>query len=86
MAHGDMIPHINIIIPIDAGYRSSYVEVKMFCMLPFINSPDNHRAWIIELSTRSIIGGNLQKIDRQAERRLAMINHKAVNRYSNIVK
>ena len=31
-------------IPIDAGYRSPDIEVTNFCMLPFINSPADHRA------------------------------------------
>ena len=55
-------------------------------MLPFINSPGNHRAWVIEASTRSMIGGHLQKIDRPAGRRLVMSNHKAVSRYTDIMK
>ena len=55
-------------------------------MLPFINSPDNHRAWIIEASTRSMLGEHVHKIERLCGKRLVMSNHKAVKRYNKIVK
>ena len=51
-------------IPIDTGYRYPDVEMTNFFMLTFINNPGNHRAWVIEVSTRSMIGGHLDKIDR----------------------
>ena len=62
------------------------MEVTSFCMLPFINSPGNPRAWVIEVSTRSIIGEHLRKIDRPAGRRVVMSNHKAMRRYNEIIK
>ena len=55
-------------------------------MLPFINSPGEHRARGIKVSTRFIIGDHLHKIDRPEGRRLVMCQHKAVNRYNNIVE
>ena len=64
--------YINGTIPVDAGYRSSAMEVTNFCMLPFINSPSNHKAWIIEASTRSMIEEHLHKIDRLCGRRLVI--------------
>ena len=42
--------------PIDAGYRSPEVEISNFGMLPFVNNPVDHRAWIIEAKARSITG------------------------------
>ena len=36
--------YINGTVPIDAGYRSQDIEVTNFCVLPFINSPGDHRA------------------------------------------
>ena len=73
-------------IPIDAGYRSPDIKVTHFCMLSFINSPGDHRAWITEASTVSMIGEHLHKIERLCGRRLVMSNHKAVKRYNEIVK
>ena len=74
--------YINGTIPIDAGYRSPDIEVMNFCMLPFINSPGDHRAWIIEAFTRSMIGEHLHKIERPCGRRLVVSNHKAVKIYN----
>ena len=65
-------------IPIDAGYKSPDVEVTNLCMLPFINSPGDHRAWITKASTRLMIGEHLHKIERSCGRRPVMNNHKAV--------
>ena len=78
--------YINGTIPIDAGYRSTDIEVTNFCMLPFINSPGDHRTWIIEVSTRLMIGEHLHNIEQPYGRRLVMSNHKAVKRYNEIVK
>ena len=78
--------YINGTIPIDARYRSQDIEVTHFCMLPFINSPSDHIAWIIEASTRSMIGEYLHKIDRPCGMRLVISNHKAVSRYTDIVR
>ena len=67
-------------IPIDASYSSPDVKITNFCMLPFISSPGNHRAFIIEATTRSLIGQNLLKTSRPAGRRLVMSQPRAVNR------
>ena len=48
--------YINGTIPVDAGDRSPDKIITNFCMLSFINSPGNHRAWIVEASARSMIG------------------------------
>ena len=65
-------------IPIDASYSSPDVEITNFCMLSFINSSGDHRAWAIEAKTRSLIGQNLLKTSRPAGRRLVMSQPKAV--------
>ncbi len=54
--------HINGSIPIDSGYKSSEIEVMNICMLPFLDSPGDHRACIIEVSTRSLLGEFRYKI------------------------
>ena len=48
--------HINGKIPIDGGYKSPEIEVLNVCMLPFLDSPGNHHAFIIDISTRSLLG------------------------------
>jgi hypothetical protein len=48
--------HINESIPINGGYKSPEIEVLNVCMLPFLDSPGDYRAFIIEISTRSLLG------------------------------
>ena len=57
--------YINGKCPIDAGYRSSYVKVTHSCMILFINSPGNHKACVINIITRSMIGEHPHKTDFQ---------------------
>ena len=85
---GSVPPHTYIDgkIPIDASYCSPDVEITNFCMLPFISSPGDHRAFIIEATTRSLTGEHLLKISRPAGRRLVMSQPRAVNRYNQIVE
>ena len=73
-------------IPMDASYSSPDVDITNFCMLPFTSSTGDHRAFIIEATTRSLIGQNLLKISRPAGRRLVMSQPQAVNRYNQIVE
>jgi hypothetical protein len=48
--------HINGSIPINGGYKSPEIVVLNVCMLPFLDSPGDHRALIIDISTRSLLG------------------------------
>ena len=62
----DTVPpntYLNRNIPIDAGYCTPDMDITNFCMLPFINCPRDHRAWIIEVTTISMLGEHLLKID-----------------------
>ena len=77
--------YINGKDPIDAGYKSPDIEVEKFYMILFINSPVSHRAWVIKVPTRSIIGEHLHKIDCPTGRRLVTSQLKALNRYNNII-
>ncbi len=64
--------HINRKIPIDGGYKSPEIEVLNVCMLPFLDSPGDHRAFIIDISTRSLLGEFRYKVCRPISRRLIM--------------
>ena len=48
--------HINVSIPIDGRYKSSEIEILNMCMLPFLDSPGDHQAFIIDISTRLLLG------------------------------
>jgi hypothetical protein len=48
--------HINGSIPINGGYKSPEIEVMNVCMLLFLDSPGDHRAFVIDISTRLLLG------------------------------
>jgi hypothetical protein len=47
--------HMNGSISIDGGYELSEIEVMSICMLPFLNCPGDHQAFIIDVSTRLLL-------------------------------
>ena len=77
---------MNGLIPIDAGYRSPEIEIIYFCMLPFANSPGDQRVWMIEMTTRSVVGKDLYKIDRSVVRTLVNIKPHTAKRCNEIVE
>ena len=60
-------------IPIDAGYKTPDVEITAFCMLSFLDSTGDHRSWLLEVATRSMLRRELLKIVRPPGRRLVSI-------------
>ena len=78
--------HINGDIPIDAGYKTPDIEVTAFCMLRFMESPGDHRSWIIEVTTRSMLGKDLLKIVRPPGRGLVSSQPKSVKTYNDTVE
>ena len=60
------------------------LEVYRFCMLPFINSLGDHRSWIVEKTTRSMVGKSLYKIERPVLRRLVYCLQ-VMKKYNEIV-
>jgi hypothetical protein len=62
--------HISGSSPIDVGYKSSEIEIVHLGMLTFAESPGNHRSFIIDISTRSLLGEFRFKICRPVSRRL----------------
>jgi hypothetical protein len=48
--------HISGSSPIDGGYKSSEIEIVHLGMLTFAESPGDHRSFIIDISTRSLLG------------------------------
>ncbi len=77
--------HINGSIPIDGGYKSPEIEVLNVCMLPFLDSPGDHRAFIIDISTRSLLGEFRYKVCRPISRRLITSQQRSVDVYNRIV-
>ena len=78
--------YVNGSNPIDAGYKSSNLEVTQLTMLPFISSVGDHMSWIVELTTRSMLGPNLLKTQRSIGRRLVTTNERSVQENNRIVR
>jgi hypothetical protein len=78
--------HINGSIPINGGYKLSEIEVMNICMLPFLDCPGGHRAFIINVSTRLLLGEFCYKICRPVSHRLITSQQSLVNKYNRIVR
>ena len=76
---------INGSIPIDGGYKSPEIEVLNVCMPPFLDSPGVHCAFIIDISTRSLLDEFRYKVCWPVSRRLIMSQQGSVDDYNRIV-
>ena len=59
--------YINGKHPIDAAYITPGIKVIAFYMFGFMESPGDHRSWLIEVTTRSMLGKDFLKIFRPPE-------------------
>jgi hypothetical protein len=78
--------HIHGSILIDGGYKLSEIEILNVCMLPFLDSPGDHRAFTIDISTRSLLGEFHYKVCRPVSRPLIMSQQRSVDKYNRIVQ
>jgi len=78
--------HINSSIPIDGRYKLSEIEVLNVCMLPFLDSPGNHQAFIIDIFIRLLLGEFRYKVCRPVSRRLITSHQSLVDEYNRIVQ
>ena len=77
--------HISGSSPIDGGYKSPEIEIVNLGMLSFAESPGDHRLFIIDISTRSLLGEFRYKVCRPVSRRLVTSQQQSVDRYNKIV-
>ena len=86
--HGNTPPHtfIDGKTPIDAGYKTPDVEITAFCVLSLLGSTGDHRSWLLEVTTKSMIVRKLLKIARPPGRRLVSTQPRSVKTYNKIVK
>jgi hypothetical protein len=73
-------------VPIDGGYISPEIEIINLSMLNFVDSPDNHRSLLLDVSTSSMLGEHLNKICRPVSQRLVTSQVQSVERYNKIFK
>ena len=71
--------------PVTAGFCTKNLEVTQLLQLPHISSVGDHRTWIFEVSTRSMLGCNLLRIQHTVGRRLVMSNFSAAQEYNSLV-
>ena len=86
--YGNTPPHtfIDGKISVDVGYKTPDVEIRSFCMLSFLDSTGDHRSWLLEITTRSMIGRELLKLARPPGRRLVITQPRSVKTYNQIVE
>jgi len=78
--------HISGSRAIDRAYKTKDVEVAGFKMLSFVESFGDHRNFVIDITTRSMIGEFAYKVQRPVSRRLVMAQQHCVDRYNRIVE
>jgi len=78
--------HVSGSRPIDAVYHSPELEITATIQLSFHESVGDHRSVIVDITSRSLIGTEGQKIIRPTARRLMCSNKKSVDRFINYVE
>jgi hypothetical protein len=77
--------HISGLSPINGGYKSPEIEIVQLGMLLFAEIPGDHRSFIINVSTRLLLGDFRYKVCWPVSRHLITSQHQSVDRYNQIV-
>ncbi len=72
--------------PIDGGYKSLEVEVVNLAILTFTESPGGHRSFVLDISTRSLLGVYRYKVCRPVSCRLVTSQESSVKTYIEIIR
>jgi hypothetical protein len=72
--------------PIDAIWTTPDIEIRNICAMPIGYGVGDHRAFILDVSTRSLVGLNPQPIKRPTARRLNTKIPHCADRYNNILE
>jgi hypothetical protein len=85
---GPMPPytHISGLSPINGIYKSPEIEIVQLGMLLFVESPGDHRSFIINVSTCLLLGDFRYKVFWPMSRHLVTSEQKSVDRYNQIVR
>ncbi len=71
---------------IDRGYKTPEVKIVKLSMLTFAESPGDHRYFILDVSTRSLLGVYRYKVCRPVSQRLVTLQELSVKRYNEIIR
>jgi hypothetical protein len=72
--------------PIEGGYKTPEVKIVNLSMLTFAESPGDHRSFILDVSTRSLLGVYRYKVCRPVSRCLVTLQELSVKRYNEIIR
>jgi hypothetical protein len=72
--------------PIDGGYKTPEVRMVNLAMLTFAESPGDHRLFILDVSTWSLLGVYRYKVCRPVSRRLIRSQETSAKRYNSITR
>jgi hypothetical protein len=72
-------------LPIDKGYKTPEVEIMNLALLNFAKSPGDHRSFILDISTRSLLGVYQYKVCRPVSQQLVTSQESSVRRYNEII-
>ena len=67
--------------PINAAIKTSRLEITDFGLPPFYESPGDHRAMVVGITTRSMLGRFEWKVARPISRKLVTTNAMCLARY-----
>ena len=72
--------------PIDGGYKTLEVEIVNLAMLNFAESPGDHRSFVLDVSTWSLLGVYRYKVCWPVSCRLITSQDTSVKRYNAIIR
>jgi hypothetical protein len=72
--------------PIDGGYKTPEVKFVNLAMLTFTESPGDHRSFVLDVSSRSLLGVYRYKVCRPVSHRLVTSQESSVKRYNKIIR
>jgi hypothetical protein len=78
--------HISGSSPIDGGYKFPEIEIVQLGVLLFAESSGDHRSFIINVSSRLLLGDFRYKVCRPVSRHLVTSQQQSVDRYNQIVQ
>jgi hypothetical protein len=72
--------------PTNGGHKTLEVKIVNLAILTFAKSPGDHRSFVLDVSTRSLLGVYRYKVCQPVSRRLITSQESSVKRYNKIIQ
>jgi hypothetical protein len=72
--------------PINGRYKTSEVKIVNLAMLNFVESLGDHRSFVLDVSTRSLLGVHSYKVCLPVSCRLVTSQESSVKRYNEMIQ